>query len=187
MRSCRRLQAIAVLVVVYTTDMKHTVHRIVGYIKRGFKFGSFVAIFRKFAKYNSMGVGVYGCIHVVAINMPSSAEVSTEGGPEVLHFLSKGDETGEGRTRPLFTSELGMKRNAICGAYSDYTPENRTKRETDNTRNVPARHFAVPKVGNNSEKAHIKYDGSHFVMSSAHGTQNLPNLNPTKCLSWQIL
>ena len=24
-----------------------------------------------------------------------------------------------------------------------------------------------PKVGNNSEKAHIKYDGSHFVMSSA--------------------
>ena len=83
-----------------------------------------------------------------------------------------------------------MKRNLICGAYSDYTPENRTKRETYNTKNVPARatrQFAVPKVGNNSKKAHIKYDGSHFVMSSTHGTQNLPNVKPTKCLSWQIL
>ena len=55
--------------------MKHTVDRIVGYIKRGFIFGGFVVIFRKFAKFNTMGVGVYGCVHIVAIDAPSSDEV----------------------------------------------------------------------------------------------------------------
>ena len=79
-----------------------------------------------------------------------------------------------------------MKCNANCSAYSDYTPENRTMGGTYNTRNVPARptrHFAVPKVGNNSKKAHIKHDDSHFVTSSAHGNQNPTNLKPAKCLS----
>ena len=75
MRSCRRLQAIAVLVVVYTTDIKRTIYRIAGYIKQGFKFGGFVAIFQKSAKFNSMGVGVYGCVHVFAVDTPSPAEV----------------------------------------------------------------------------------------------------------------
>ena len=34
-------------------------------------------IFRKSAKFNSMGVGIYGCIHVVSIDTPrpSPAEV----------------------------------------------------------------------------------------------------------------
>ena len=101
MRSCRRLQAIAVLFVVHTTDMKHTVHRIVGCVKPGCKFGGFVAIFRKSANLNSMGVGVYGCVHAVAIDTASPTEVSTEGRTcaEVLHSFSKGDETCEGRTR----------------------------------------------------------------------------------------
>ena len=64
------------------------------------------------------------------------------------------------RMRRSLASELGMKCNAICSAYSDYTSENRTKRGTYNTRNVSARHFSVAKVGNN-----IKYDGAHFVTS----------------------
>ena len=64
-----------------------------------------------------------------------------------------------------------MKRNTICGAYSDYAPENRTKRGTYNTRNAPARdtrHFAVAKVENNSKEAHVEYAVA-------------------KCLSWQII
>ena len=76
---------------IYTTDMKCTVYRIVGYIKWGFKFGGFVAIFRKSAKFNSMGVGVYGYVHVVAVDTASPAEVSTEGRTcvEVLHSQQK--------------------------------------------------------------------------------------------------
>ena len=45
-------------------------------------------------------------------------------------------------------SELGIKRNVIYDAYSDYIPENRTMGGTYNTKQVPARatrHFAVPK------------------------------------------
>ena len=65
-------------------------------------------------------------------------------------------------------SELGMKCNAICcSSYSDYTSENRTNRGAYNTRKFLLGTSLCPKVGNNSEKAHIKYDGSHFVMSSA--------------------
>ena len=88
-------------------------------------------------------------------------------------FSAKETKQVNGRTRRYLTSELGIKCNAICNAYSDRTPENRTIGRTYNTRNVPARatrHFAVPKVENNSEKAYIKYVGSHFVASSAHGT-----------------
>ena len=42
-------------------------------------------------------IGVYGNIDIVAVNMPSPAEVSAERRTcaEVLHSLSKGDETGE--------------------------------------------------------------------------------------------
>ena len=61
--------------------------------------------------------------------------------------------------RGSLTSELGIKCNVICDAYSDYTPENRTMGGMYNTRNVPARatrHFAVPKVENDSEEAHIE-------------------------------
>ena len=36
-----------------------------------------------------------------------------------------------------------------------------------------------PKVGSNNEKAHIEYDGSHCVTSSAHGTRHLPNFIKT--------
>ena len=41
----------------------------------------------------------------------------------------------------------GKKHSAICGPYSDYTPENRTGIGRHNTENGPARatkHFAVP-------------------------------------------
>ena len=41
----------------------------------------------------------------------------------------------------------GKKHSAICGSYSDYTPENRTRIGRYNTENGPARatkHFAVP-------------------------------------------
>ena len=71
-----------------------------------------------------------------------------------------------------------MKRNTICGAYSDYTPENRTKRGTYNTRNVPARdtrHFAVAKVENNSEMAHFEYVGSQMPFTANH--QNFMHTN----------
>ena len=41
----------------------------------GFKFGGFVASLQKSAKFNSMGVGGYGCVHDFAVNTPSPAEV----------------------------------------------------------------------------------------------------------------
>ena len=72
-----------------------------------------------------MGVGVYGCIHVVAIDTPSPTEV-------------------------LYPQRRGAYNTSLC-----------------------------PKVGSNNEKAHIEYDGSHFVTSSAHGTRHLPNLIKT--------
>ena len=76
-----------------------------------------------------MGVGVYGCIHVVAIDTPSPTEV----------LYPQREE----RTIP----EMFLLGTSLC-----------------------------PKVGSNNEKAHIEYDGSHFVTSSAHGTRHLPNL-----------
>ena len=79
----------------------------------GFKFGGFVSILENlpnsilcqhsdnYYTHYTLNNGVYGCIHVVAVDMASHAAVSTEGRTcaEVLHILSKGDETGEGRTK----------------------------------------------------------------------------------------
>lgn len=44
-----------------------------------------------------MGVGVYGCVHIVAIGSPAAVLYSAEGRicAEVLHSLNEGDETGE--------------------------------------------------------------------------------------------
>ena len=65
------------------------------------------------------------------------------------------------RTRRSLASELGMKCNAICSAYSDYTSENRREERT-----IPVKFLLGtslwPKIGNNSEKAHIKYGGTHL-------------------------
>lgn len=43
-----------------------------------------------------------------------------------------------------------------------------------------------PKVGSNSEKAHVNMTvhGSHFVTSPVHETQNPLNLKPVECLKW---
>ena len=86
-------------------------------------------------------------------------------------------------TRRSLASELGMKCNAIlqCLVTILLITGQREKRT------IPEMSFAVPKVGNNSEKAHIEYVSSHFVTSSTHGTRNPPNVKPAKCLSWQIL
>ena len=73
MRSCRRLQAIAVLFVVYTTDMKCTVYRIVGYIERGFKLAVLLRFLENLPNsilwvWASMGV-------FTSVDTPSPAEV----------------------------------------------------------------------------------------------------------------
>ena len=78
-----------------------------------------------------------------------------------------------------------MKRNTICGAYSDYTPENGTMGGTYNTRNVPARdtrHFAVPKVENNSEKAHVEYVRSQMPFMANH-----PNFMHTNIFRYMVI
>ena len=72
----------------------------------------------------------------VAVDTASPAEVSTEGRTcaEVLHSLSKGDET-MGTWDDLSQVNLAWSSMQFA-VLSDYTPENRTKRETYNTRNV---------------------------------------------------
>ena len=40
-----------------------------------------------------MGVGVYGCIHVVTVDTASPAEVSTEGRPVLKYYTFSAKET----------------------------------------------------------------------------------------------
>ena len=70
----------------------------------------------KCTHYTLYYFGINRYVYVVAVDTASPAKVSTEGRTcaEVLHILSKGDETGEGCTKWLFASKLGMKRNLQC-------------------------------------------------------------------------
>ena len=53
-------------------------------------------------------------------------------GPVLKYCTLSAKETKQvnKRTRQSFASELGLKRNAICSAYSDYTSENRREERT---------------------------------------------------------
>ena len=70
--------------------------------------------------------------------------------------------------------ELGMKRSVICTTYSDYTTETRYLKWSC--------YLLWLKFENNSEKLHIMYVGSHFLMSSVP-----MDLKSDKCNTRQIL
>ena len=156
-RSCRQVKAITIS---YSKYHWYKIYYIAGNINRVIKLtvwqfseslpSLILHHYLKYTHYTLYYIRINRYVYVVAVDMASPAAVSTEGRTcaEVLHSLSKGDKTGEGRRKWFLASDLAMKRNRICGAYSDYTPENRTMGGTYNTKQVPARatrHFAAPK------------------------------------------
>ena len=131
--------------------------------------------------------GVYGCVHAVAVDMDSPAEVSTEGRTTLSQQRRQNRWTGAQSD----LSQANLAWSAIRFAVlSDYTLRTGQRER----RTIPKifllgllGNSLCPKGRNNSEKAHIECGSIHCVTSSAHGTRNPSNVKPTKCLSWQIL
>ena len=96
-----------------------------------------------------MGVGVYGCIHVVAIDTPrpSPAEVVYLQRENLKYYTFSAKETKQVKGAWGNHSQANLASSAIQFVVLTVTIPLRTgqRRGTYNTRNVPARHFAVPK------------------------------------------